>query len=140
MTINLNIGSNLGDRHANLARAVAMLIDAFAPCRWLASDIYESEPWGYDSTNAFLNQGLRLEIDSDMQPAEILALTRKVEQSICADPHRHADGSYRDRVIDIDIITIDHIVMQSPELTLPHPQMLNRPFVIIPYNQINGAQ
>ncbi|MGM9844873.1 MAG: 2-amino-4-hydroxy-6-hydroxymethyldihydropteridine diphosphokinase [Muribaculaceae bacterium] len=140
MTINLNIGSNLGDRHANLARAVAMLIDAFAPGQWLASDIVESEPWGFDSDNAFLNQGLRLDIDSDMQPAEILALTRKVEQSICSDPHRHPDGSYRDRVIDIDIITIDHIVMNSPELTLPHPRMLNRPFVLIPYNQINKAE
>lgn len=128
-----NIGSNLGDRRENLRQAVSLLetaLDAHAR----VSDTIESAAWGYDSENAFLNVGV--EIISDIEPLEMLRVTQRVEREMGCTVHRNADGSYRDRLIDIDIIAIDNLVIDSPELTVPHPRMHLRNFVIIPMRQL----
>lgn len=136
MTIQLNIGTNMGDRPANLAAAVDMLVEAFRPASWRTSRIIASPPWGYGSENEFLNQGLRLDLDREMQPVEVLDMTQAVERAISPAPHRNPDGSYRDRIIDIDIITIDDIALSTRRLHLPHIHMRERPFVLIPYQEL----
>ncbi len=95
---------------------------------------FESEPWGYESPNMFLNVGVC--VDTEMAPAELLRVLEKVEKEISRAPHRNPDGSYRDRDIDIDLIAVDSTVMATPELTLPHPRMHLRRFVLQPMAEL----
>lgn len=132
MTIFLNIGSNLGDRRLNLSRAIAAIEREFG--YFELSHTVESEPWGYDSPNPYLNVGMM--VLSDLTPLEILHKLQAIEREISPDPHRNPDGTYTDRIIDIDIIAIDDIVMDTPELTLPHPRLLLRPFVLEPLAEL----
>lgn len=139
--IHLNIGSNLGDRRALIGRAAAMLARALAPCRMRLSSYVESEPWGFESANPFLNRGLLVETDRTVDPFDVLAATQAVERAIGhGAPHRNSDGSYCDRPIDIDIIDIDSITLSSPTLTLPHPRMHLRPFVIGPMQELENQK
>ena len=131
MTVHLNIGTNIGRRHANLGQAAAAL-SLCLPGRMTLSEPVESEPWGFVSDNRFLNMAAAIELDGPMDPLEILGRVQEAERSVCADSHRTASGGYADRVIDIDIIAVDAIVMSDPRLTLPHPRMHLRPFVLIP--------
>lgn len=132
MTIFLNIGSNLGNRRMNLSRAVAAIEKEFG--YFELSHVVESHPWGYDSPNPFLNVGMM--ILSDLPPHEILNKLRSIEQSISPLAHRNADGSYADRLIDIDIIAIDGLVIDTPELQIPHPRMAERRFVLEPLAEL----
>lgn len=135
MTAYLNIGSNQGDRHANLKRAVALIVDAWRDCKVRTSDIIESEPWGFDSPHGFLNIGVAIDGFTG-SPHALLRSLQAIEKSISATPHRNADGSYADRIIDIDIIEIDGVAMSTPSLTLPHPRAHLRHFVTIPLEQL----
>lgn len=128
----LNIGSNLGSRRLNLSRAVAELEKIFG--YFELSHSVESKPLGYDSPNDFLNIGMM--VRTEMEPLEILRRIKEVEKSICPDSHRKPDGSYADRLIDIDLIAVDQISMQCDELTLPHPRMQERPFVLRPMEEL----
>ncbi len=142
MIIQLNIGSNIGDRYAQIEQAVALLSIAFRvkspQAEIYRSTMIESEPWGFESENRFLNLGLMIKTPVDMAPLDVLEITRATERiiNIYKDSHRNADGSYRDRRIDIDIIDIDGIKMQTPELTLPHPYAAARQFVSIPRQEL----
>lgn len=136
MTIHLNMGSNLGDRRGNIARAVALLSARLKDARILLSDYVESEPAGFESPNSFLNRGLLVELPSPIDPERLLDITQGVERYICADSHRNPDGTYRDRTIDIDIIAIEGLTYSSPRLTLPHPRAAARPFVTAPLEQL----
>lgn len=131
----INIGSNIGDRRAAIARAVAAVENALG-ARARLSDIVESAPWGFKSDNAFLNLGLEIETGA-LTPLEVLRRLREAERSVSATPHRRADGSYADRVIDIDLIAIGDCVFHTPELTLPHPRMHLRRFVLAPMMQLS---
>lgn len=136
--IHLNIGSNTGDRHALIERAIALLSHSL-PCTATVyrSDYIESEPWGFDSSNPFLNIGLMIITDAVMDPHAMLDLTQQVEQQVGQGaPHRNPDGTYRDRPIDIDIIDIDSITLNTPRLTLPHPRAHLRSFVTIPMHRL----
>ena len=128
----LNIGSNVGNRRMNLSRAVAAIEKEFG--YFELSHTVESEPWGFDSHNEFLNVGMM--VLSDLPPLEILHKLQAIERSISPEPHRNPDGSYADRVIDIDIIAIDDLVIDSPELQVPHPRMAERPFVLEPLAEL----
>lgn len=131
-TVLLNIGSNLGDRRRNLSRAVAALEKEFG--YFELSHSVESAPQGFDSPNQFLNIGMM--VRSELEPLEILRKVQDVEKAISPASHRTPDGSYADRIIDIDIIAIDDLQMQSEELTLPHPRMQERRFVLEPLDEI----
>lgn len=136
----INIGTNKGDRHRNIEVAVVLIIDMTARVMGInpadvdfaLSEIYESEPWGYDSPNRFLNQGMRIALPSDMSPYEILDMLQSAQDSISKDSHRKADGSYADRLIDIDFIALDDVSIVSERLTLPHPRAHQRAFVMQP--------
>ena len=128
----LNIGSNLGDRRKNLSRAVAAIEKEFG--YFELSHVIESDPWGFDSDNLFLNLGMM--ILSELQPEEILHKLQKIEREIGSTSHRNADGSYADRLVDIDIIAIDDRVIDTAELQVPHPRMHERSFVLEPMAEL----
>lgn len=128
-TAYINIGSNMGDRATLIECAVAH-IEHLCGTSVRRAPIIESEPWGFDSANTFLNLGIA--VDTDLNPLSLLHALQAIEQKISATPHRDADGNYIDRLIDIDLIAIDDIVVNHPELTLPHPRMHLRQFVLAP--------
>lgn len=138
MRIHLNIGSNLGDRAAYLQRALELLAREFEGAEIHTAGPVESEPWGYDSPNPYLNLGVMVDLPAAMAPERVLDITQRVECAVGEGaPHRNADGSYRDRPVDIDIIGIDSIVLRTPRLTLPHPRAALRPFVMQPLLQLD---
>ncbi|MDE6334396.1 MAG: 2-amino-4-hydroxy-6-hydroxymethyldihydropteridine diphosphokinase [Muribaculaceae bacterium] len=135
--VHLNLGSNLGDSRAIIGRAIAMIARALAPARLTLSDYITSPPWGFESPHPFTNRGVMITTIRRLDPMNVLRATQEVEQALgAATPHRHADGSYRDRLIDIDIIDIDRMRIDTPRLILPHPHMHERPFVLIPMQQL----
>ncbi len=137
-TLYLNIGSNSGDRRAFIARAVAALSRHFGnEAHVRISTPYESAPWGFESANPFLNVGVAIDTIVD-EPwtidslYKLLDTIKDIEHGISAVPHRNDDGSYRDREVDIDIIAIDELDIDTPRLTIPHKCMHLRDFVVIP--------
>ncbi len=137
--IHLNIGSNQGDRKATIGRAAALVASRLQAKRVELSDYIESEPWGYESPNPFINRGLLVLTDTfGADPLAVLNITRAIEREIAPDsPHRLADGSYADRRIDIDIIDIDRRLFRHPRLQLPHPRAALRPFVMTPLQALD---
>lgn len=136
-TVHLNIGSNLGDSRVIIARAIAMIARALGPVRLDLSDYVTSPPWGYESPHPFTNRGVMITTERVLDPMDVLRATQAVEQVLgAATPHRNANGSYRDRLIDIDIIDIDRLRIHTQQLTLPHPRMAQRPFVTGPLLQL----
>lgn len=134
MIYHLNIGSNLGNKQANLERAVGLIAQRLS-CTPAVSRYIETEAWGFESDNTFLNVAVMLE--SEMCPQEMLSALQSVEKAISTDSHRNEDGSYRNRTIDIDIIAIDEMVIDTPALTVPHPRMHLRDFVLKPMCELN---
>lgn len=120
----LGLGSNLGDRFLNLKAAQT----ALAPhLRILAaSPVYETAPWGYVDQPSFLNQVLHLE--TDLAPIALLATLKQAEVGL----GRKASFRYGPRLIDIDILFYDDLVMASPDLVIPHPRLAERAFVLVP--------
>lgn len=155
MLAHINIGSNLGDSRSIIEQAVAeIFLLSEGECR--RSSFIESEPWGFDSANKFLNIGI--EIETTLNPEELLDRLQTIERQISPASHRNKDGSYRDRLIDIDLIFIaEHcsvsnatqqcapqnvskllgLPYSSPRLTLPHPRAKERDFVVEPILQLH---
>lgn len=129
----INIGSNQGDSHAVIEQAIA-LIELYSRCKAIRSEYIVTEPWGFESQNKFLNIGIA--VTWEKSPFELLDTIQSVERSISPSPHRDTEGHYIDRVIDIDIIAIDEEVINTERLTVPHPRMHLREFVLIPMSQI----
>lgn len=96
------------------------------------SGFYETEPWGFQSENTFLNAALQLE--TALSPLELLKATQEIE--IEMGRTQKSNGAYHDRIIDIDILLYEDLVLQTPELTLPHPLMHERLFVMEPLAEI----
>ena len=150
----LNIGSNSGDRRAIIGRAVAAIVSEFAPegARVRTSSPVETEPWGFESENRFVNVGVALlfpSLDADAltgaQVDAVFSRLNAIERTLSSMPHRNPDGSYRDRELDIDLIgvvargyrDIGRIAMTTPGgIVLPHPRMHLRPFVTIPLTEL----
>lgn len=147
----VNIGTNRGDRRRNLSRAVTLIGRRFG--YFELSHVMESDPWGYDSPNKFLN--IAMVFRSEESPLEILHALQKIERNLgdrlaeehaalivpgnkerVRDCHRNPDGGYADRFIDIDIMTIEGVEMQTEELTLPHPHLRERPFFMEPLQEL----
>ena len=128
----LSLGTNLGDRHKNLSCALE-LIGREVGTVVSASDIIETEPWGFESSNRFLNMAAK--VQTSLQPLEVLHATQEIERTL-GRTRKSVDGEYHDRLIDIDILLYDDLVMETPELTIPHPLMYQRQFVMEPLAQI----
>lgn len=133
----LNIGSNLGDRRANLEAAIAAIERDFGTTA-RRSDVVESAPWGYASAHRFLNIGIAIEVD--VEPLELLSRLQTIEKRLGSGAHRNADGSYADRLVDIDIMDIDGYSCDTERLTVPHRHLYDREFFLQPYNQLKSSQ
>lgn len=95
----------------------------------------ESEAWGYDSANRFLNIGVAFK--SELQALEILDRLQSIEKHISPSSHRDSSGGYIDREIDIDIMAIDSITLDTEPLKLPHPALATREFFLKPMEELN---
>lgn len=127
----LALGTNIGNKRRNMITAAALLAERVGDVLALSS-FYETEPWGFQSENTFLNAALQLE--TALSPLELLKATQEIE--IEMGRTQKSNGAYHDRIIDIDILLYDDLVMQTPELTLPHPLMHERLFVMEPLAEI----
>ena len=135
----MGLGSNLGDREANISRAIALIAEQ-AGTVVRQSALFYSEPWGFDSDNAFVNAVVC--IHTTLTPQRLLRTTQRIERQMGKDS-RHATQRtagqadvYHDRPIDIDILLYDDITIQTPTLTIPHPHINERPFVTIPLHEV----
>ena len=128
----LSLGSNLGDRHATMQQAIVLLGSQAGSVDRVSSAI-ETEPWGFESANKFLNMCVRL--TTILSPEQLLATTKDIEQQL-GRTTKSVNGQYHDRPIDIDILTYDDLHLNTPSLTLPHPHMHERDFVMIPLREI----
>ncbi|MDT4919255.1 MAG: 2-amino-4-hydroxy-6-hydroxymethyldihydropteridine diphosphokinase [Pseudonocardiales bacterium] len=120
----LSIGSNLGDRIGTLRGAV----DAFAPWLRAVSPVYETPPWGPVPQDDYLNAVL-LVADPDAAPLDWLRRAQAAEQTA----GRTRDVRWGPRTLDVDVVAVDDITSDDPELTLPHPRAHERAFVLVPW-------
>ncbi|MDD2485276.1 MAG: 2-amino-4-hydroxy-6-hydroxymethyldihydropteridine diphosphokinase [bacterium] len=125
----LGLGSNLNDREACLYRAVTMLSNAGARCV-KASSIYESEPFGYSDQPAFLNAVIKVKTFLSVQA--LLITVKEVERRM----GRISGPRWGPRLIDIDILLYDDVTLATEELTVPHPGLRHRVFVLLPLHEI----
>lgn len=133
----LSLGSNLGNREENLRRALA-LIDERVGSVYRVSSPMETDPVGFSSTNKFIN--LVCLVHTMMSPMSCLRETQKIEQELGRTQKSTSTGGrlqHFDRPIDIDLLTYDDIIMDTAELTLPHPRMQEREFVMRPLEEIS---
>ncbi|MEW6141730.1 MAG: 2-amino-4-hydroxy-6-hydroxymethyldihydropteridine diphosphokinase [Chloroflexota bacterium] len=127
-TVYLGLGSNLGDREANLKRALEALAVKAKVVR--VSSVYETEPVGFLSQPRFLNAVCK--VDTKLEPLELLYIIKDIEMEL----GRRQSFRNAPREIDIDILLYDDVVMDMPELTVPHPGMSERAFVLVPLAEI----
>lgn len=128
----LGLGTNLGDKEANLKAAVEEIGKRVGEVTSLSA-FHASEPWGFTSEHTFLNAVCC--VLTDFRPMEVLRLTQDIERSL-GRLKKSVDGHYSDRLIDIDILLYDDLHIATPELTIPHPLMWQRDFVMIPLREI----
>lgn len=134
----LSLGSNLGDKPANLHCAVALLEERLQTPRAALSSFLETAPWGYESPNPFLNACVRFDLDLPATRPEarrILSICKAVETEMGRIQRAPGEG-YKDRIIDIDILLFGPLRMRTKTLTIPHPLMRERDFVMIPLKEI----
>ena len=130
----LGLGSNLGDREQNLREAIRHISDRVGQVSRQSSFI-ETEPWGYASSNRYMNAVVRCE--TTKTPREVLMLPQQIERDL-GRKTKSVSGSYADRTIDIDILLYDDLTVDEPDLKIPHPLMHQRDFVMIPLREIQG--
>src|SRR3954447_22004662 len=126
----LSLGSNQGDRVAILREALAALPGATGGRLLRVSRLYETAPWGRADQPAFLNLAVALE--TPLAPADLLAVLKRLE----ADAGRTAGPRWGPRPLDLDILLYDSLTLIDPALTIPHPRLLERRFVLQPLADI----
>ena len=144
----LSLGSNQGDRRLNIEHAISMLnIELKRPYKAVSS-IIETEPWGFDSDDKFLNAAVLYELEmlkgynAEAEALMILEICKDIERKLgrTGDPQFDAGGNriYTSRPIDIDILLFGDNRIDCPELTVPHRHMYDRDFVMVPLREINN--
>ena len=126
----LLLGSNLGDRSGNLQSACSKISEIIGPIESVSS-VYETKPWGYQSKNGFLNQCLSIWSTAD--PGKILGQIQRIEAGLGREAGNRA---YADRLIDIDILFYGDLVLDRPDLQIPHPLIQQRRFTLVPLAEI----
>ncbi len=130
----LGLGTNLGDKRDNLLTAVNHIEEKIGKVTSLSS-FYETEPWGFKSDNSFLNAALCVE--TSLEPVAILHIIKEIEVEM-GRTQKSVNKVYSDRPIDIDILLYDDMIIKTEELTIPHPLMTERDFVMKPLVEIAG--
>ena len=144
MVIFLGIGTNLGDREANLRTALQLLHERVGECI-ACSSVYRSAPQGFASENEFAN--MVVVCRTDYSPEEVLLITQQIEREM-GRTEKSVNGVYHDRVIDIDLLQAGignresgiqtQVECNTDTLTLPHPRMHERDFVLIPLREVEA--
>ena len=127
VTVYLGIGSNLGNREANLDRAIEMLSERMKVGK--VSSIYDTEPLDNPDQPRFLN--MVCEISTRLTPEGLLVLAKGIESKM-----GRVSKTGQPRTIDIDILLYGDVVMDTPDLVIPHPRMIRRAFVLVPLAEI----
>lgn len=126
----LGIGTNLGDRAGNLQTALEKISEHIGTVIQHSS-VYETEPWGFESKDKFLN--MVVEVKTNLKPSGILGRLLMIESLL----GRLREGKlYTSRIIDIDILLYDNKIIEKPALVIPHPRMHERKFVLVPLCEI----
>ncbi len=127
-TVYLSLGSNLGHREANIKSALEMLGQETRILQ--VSSLYETEPVGYKDQPWFLN--LVCAVETELAPQALLELAQTIEKNL----GRKQTCRFGPRLIDLDILFYDDLVLDSPDLTIPHPRLAERAFVLVPLKEI----
>jgi len=125
----ISLGSNIEPRDERLAEA-RNLLKSEEPLNWKESKIYETEPWGESAQAKFLNQVVSF--SSEKTPQQLLSLCKAIEQKL----GRQKREKWKEREIDLDLLYCGNEVVESAELTLPHPYIAQREFVLKPLREI----
>ena len=126
------LGGNVGDMALTFDRAVAMLCDGERVRLRQRSANYRTPPWGVTDQPAFVNAVIA--VATTLPPRELLARMREVESHLGRD--RAAEQRWGPRTLDLDLLAYDDVTLDTPELTLPHPRMSERAFVLVPLVEI----
>jgi len=126
----IGLGSNMGDKAANIARAVALLTEP-GDIRLVASSrLYRTAPWGVTEQDWFVNAAIA--VATDLAPRELLARCLGVEETMKRVRHKR----WGPRIIDVDVLAYRDVTIHEPDLTLPHPRIAERAFVLVPLADI----
>ncbi|MGL4805219.1 MAG: 2-amino-4-hydroxy-6-hydroxymethyldihydropteridine diphosphokinase [Bacteroidales bacterium] len=128
----LGLGTNLGDMESNLRNAL-LEIQKRVGSVTSQSAFYLTEPWGFDSENKFLN--MVVEVETTLAPFKLLSVTQSIEKEL-GRLTKSKDGIYSDRLIDIDILFYGQEIITDAVLTIPHPLLHKRDFVLKPLKEI----
>ncbi|NLL52592.1 MAG: 2-amino-4-hydroxy-6-hydroxymethyldihydropteridine diphosphokinase [Peptococcaceae bacterium] len=126
----LSLGSNQGDKRKNLEMAIELLAKSLEIKILSVSSFYETEPWGNVEQDSFLNMALK--IDTTLSPLKLLHRCLEIEGIL----GRKREMHWGPRIIDIDILIYQDVRVDSDELTIPHPYMEQREFVLAPLREI----
>lgn len=129
----IGLGSNIGEREQIIMQAIALIGERIGTVE-AQSSMYQTQAEGFDSDNLFVNAVIT--VRSTLEPHEVLSRTHQIELDLGCSTHRNDDGTYCDRSLDIDLIACDDIVCCDETLTLPHPRMHVRNFVLDPLCEI----
>lgn len=126
----IGIGTNVGDRYANINMAVEALGLVPGVMVIRKSSIYETDPWGYTEQNSFYNKVI--EVETEKSPEALLGICLGIEAGM----GRIRDFKYGPRIIDLDLLFYENETRQTSELTLPHPLIQDRDFVLVPLKDL----
>lgn len=126
----IGLGSNIGDKAANIARAIDLLAEKGDIRLVAASRLYRTAPWGVLDQDWFVNACIA--VATALPPHALLARCLSVEQEM----KRVREGRWGPRVIDVDLLTYRGVTLNDPDLTLPHPRIRERAFVLVPLADI----
>jgi 2-amino-4-hydroxy-6-hydroxymethyldihydropteridine diphosphokinase len=126
----LGIGTNLGKREENLKQAVARIGKDIGPVL-KSSSIYETAPWGFESNDEFLN--MVVQVETKLIPSGLLGRVLMIESLL---GRIREEKRYSSRLIDIDILLYDDLIVEEESLTIPHPLLHKRKFVMVPLCEI----
>ena len=128
-TIFLQLGSNMGDREAYLHDTIRLIVKEIGAIH-KSSKVYESVPWGVDNQNNYLNQVLK--VKAQFSPEEVLEKVLKIEDKV----GRVRNEKWGERIIDIDILFFNDLIIEKEGICIPHVHLQSRKFVLIPLNEI----
>lgn len=128
----LSLGTNLGNRKRNIREAIEHIEEQIGKVE-RQSALYETTPWGFSSPNDFINACVY--VVTEKAPRQLLEATQRIEREM-GRTLKSVDGEYHDRIIDIDILMIDDLEIDEPDLKIPHPLMEERDFVMKPLREI----
>jgi 2-amino-4-hydroxy-6-hydroxymethyldihydropteridine diphosphokinase len=126
------LGGNVGDVRAIFNKAIADICGMAQAALLARSSDYATPPWGNEQQARFINACIAIETSLD--PHALLFTLQKIEQKFGRD--RSKEGRWGPRTLDLDLIAFDDIALQRPELTLPHPRLFERAFVLVPLVEI----